>query len=130
MKVQQRFLLLVGCAIVTFDLFASLASRIIGFEYEKLVWVSLGLYALCGYLGGKYLRIWGGALAGLVAGMADATLGWVVSAFVHPFTSHSSKNHRLGVVVITIILVSFTGSFFGLVGGVARVAVSKFRHET
>src|SRR5215470_7883456 len=73
MKRETRFYLVVVCGIVLFDVVASFASRALKFDYTHLAWASWFLYALAGYFGFGYSRLAGALLAGLVAGIADAT---------------------------------------------------------
>jgi hypothetical protein len=67
-----------------FDVAASFASRALKFDYTHLAWVSRFLYAVAGYFGFGYFRLAGALLAGLVAGVADATIGWALSAAIGP----------------------------------------------
>lgn len=72
--------------IVFFDVATALASKWLHFDYTRLIWASFCLYAVCGYLGFAYRHLLGGALAGLMAGLTDSTIGWALSTAIRPYT--------------------------------------------
>ena len=65
MKRHLQFYLIVILAIALFDLVASLASRILMFDYTNLSWVSGCLYSIAGFVGCKRLGFLGGIVAAL-----------------------------------------------------------------
>lgn len=127
MKREIRFYLAVVCAVVFFDVAASFASRALKFDYTHLVWVSRFLYAAAGFFGFVYVRLAGALLAGLVAGVADATIGWALSAAIGPYLTIKQPPFTYGLVVIVIIIVALQGAFFGFIGGLFRLLLCKLQ---
>ena len=103
-------------AVVLFDVIASLASRVFVFDYGKLFWASWLIYFLAGFVGCKRLGFIGGVSAGLVAGFADATLGWFLATAIGPHVSARPPAFGIVVVAVTVVIVSVLGTFFGLIG--------------
>lgn len=116
MKSHLQFYLIVILAIALFDFVGSLASRIFLFDYTNLSWVSWCLYSIAGFVGCKRLGFLGGIVAGLAAGFGDATLGWFLSTTVGPYIPSGPHQYGILVVIITVVMVSALGVFFGLVG--------------
>jgi hypothetical protein len=125
MKRETRFYLVIACAIVLFDVASSFASRALKFDYTHLAWVSRFLYALAGYFGFGYVRIAGALLAGLVAGVADATIGWAVSVAIGPYVPLTQPPFTFGLIAVTIVIVSLQGAFFGFIGGLFRLLLGR-----
>ena len=116
MKSHLQFYLIVILAIALFDLVASLASRILMFDYTNLSWVSWCLYSIAGFVGCQRLGFLGGIVAGLAAGFGDATLGWFLSTIAGPYIPIGPHQYGILVVITTVVMVSALGVFFGLVG--------------
>jgi hypothetical protein len=109
---------------VLFDVVGSLASRTLKFDYASLVWMSWGLYAAAGYLGFAFGRLPGGAIAGLVAGVADATIGWSFSTVIGPYIRSGHQQLTIFSVCAVIVMVAMVGAFFGLLGALTRLPFS------
>jgi hypothetical protein len=129
-KNKAQLYLSVVCLIVLFDVAASFASRWLRFDYTSLAWVSLCLYAVCGYLGFAYRRLLGGALAGLMAGVADSTIGWALSAAIQPYMRVEQHRPTIVLVSITIVIVSLEGAFFGFIGALVRWSISRLQEKS
>lgn len=127
MKRETKFYLSVVCAIVLFDVAASFASRALKFDYTHLIWVSSFLYAVAGYFGFAYMRLAGALLAGVVAGIADATIGWALSTAIGPYVPTVRPSLSYGVIAIVIVMVSLLAGFFGFIGGLFRLLTSRSR---
>jgi len=127
MKSKERLFLFVACVIVTFDVLASFASRLAHFNYDNLIWVSLCLYVVCGYLGFRYGRLLGGFLVGLIAGLADSTLGWALSTLIHPNMSSPDTKLTVFNVSTAVVFVTLIGGFFGFVGALVAKGISLMR---
>lgn len=102
--------------IVGFDAVASLASRILQFDYANLVWVSLVIYLAAGYWGAHRRGFLFGLLLGSLAGLADSTIGWWVSTWIRPFSRTGIPPLGLSLQLIVLITVTALGFVFGLVG--------------
>jgi hypothetical protein len=130
MKTETRLYLAIVFVIVLFDGLASLASRTWRFDYTRLDWVSFCLYAASGFLALKYRGLKGGVLAGLLAGFTDATLGWALSSAIGPDLPFPPLGHHVVVIVLVVVTVSMWGAFFGLVGALLRLALSRLQRRT
>jgi hypothetical protein len=91
------------------------------FDYTNLVWVSWSAYAVIGSLGFSFGRLVGGTVAGLVAGMADATVGWLLSTAIKP--QIPAGDHELTVVSVCVVIltVALMGAFLGFLGALTRL---------
>jgi hypothetical protein len=127
MKRETRFYLVVVCVIVLFDVAGSFASRALKFDYTHLAWISRFLYAVAGYFGFAHIRLAGVLLAGLVAGVADATIGWALSAAIGPYLPVIQPPFTFGLVAIVIVIVSLEAAFFGLIGGLSHLLLSRLQ---
>lgn len=116
MKKYLQFYAAVVVTVVLFDVTASLASRLLVFDYTKLFWASWCIYFLAGFVGGKRLGFIGGISAGLVAGFADSTVGWFLSTAIGPYIPRRLPEFGILVVAVTVVIVSALGAFFGLIG--------------
>jgi len=107
--------------IVFIDVGGSVASRVLHFDYTSLVWVSWSVYAFIGYRGFSFGRLIGGAVAGLVAGVADGTIGWLLSTAIKP--QISSGQHELTAlsVCVVVVTVALLGAFLGFLGALMRL---------
>ena len=111
-----QFYLAVAGVIILFDVVASLVSKTLSFDYTSLVWVSWCLYIASGYLGYKFHGLLGGVLAGLVAGFADATTGWMLSSAIGAYVPFEQPVYSPLLIAGVVIIVSLTGTVFGVVG--------------
>ena len=116
MKKRIKFYLIVASVIVLFDLVASITSRTLEFDYTKLGWVSWGLYFAAGYFGCKYFDFLSGAVAGLVAGLSDSTIGWAVSSAIGPYIPFTQPPYTALLIIVVVIIVSAKSTFLGLIG--------------
>jgi hypothetical protein len=126
MKAETRFYLALVASIVLFDVAGSLASRMLKFDYAALVWPWRFLYLLAGYFGFNYIRLAGAVLAGLVAGIADATIGWALSAAIRPYLPFTQATMSVRTIMFVVVFVSLQAAFFGFVGGLLHLLVSRF----
>jgi hypothetical protein len=117
MSRKAQFYLAVACVIILFDAAASFVSRVLRFDYTILAWVSLCLYFASGYFGSKFHGLLGGALAGLVAGLADSTVGWAVSSVVGPYVPFEKSSPAPLLIAAVVTIVTLKATFFGFVGG-------------
>lgn len=123
MKSKAPFYLTVFCAIVVFDLIASLTSRLLTFDYTKLVLISWLLYCAAGYFGCKYYGFLGGVVAGLTAGVADSTAGWSLSSAIGPYVPRVPPPHSFVTTLFVVAVVSITGVVLGSIGAALRKIV-------
>lgn len=113
---KTRFYLAVAGVIVLFDVVASLASKALGFDYTGLVWVSRCLYIASGYFGYKFHGLLWGILAGFVAGVADSTVGWMLSSAIGPYLPFTQPAYSPLLLAVVVMTVSLKGALFGFVG--------------
>jgi len=81
-RTRVRVVLLGVIAVVAFDAVASVVSRSTGIPYDWATYGSWFLYTVFGYLAGRAspaTPLKSAALAGVIFGLADATLGWATS---------------------------------------------------
>ena len=116
MKKRIQFYLIVVFVIVMFDAVASAVSRTLIFDYTKMVWFSYILYVAAGYLGSKSFDVVSGIVAGFIAGLADSTIGWLLSSVIGPFIPFAQPRYTPLLVFVVIISVSIGGALLGLVG--------------
>jgi hypothetical protein len=116
MEKRIQFYLIVAAVIVVFDLVASVISKTFEIDYVKLGWISWGLYFLAGYLACKYFDLPSGIIAGLVAGLADSTVGWLISWSVHPYMPFAQPQYTVPLIIVIVAFVAATGMFTGLLG--------------
>jgi hypothetical protein len=117
MSTKTQFYLAVAGVIILFDVVASFASRALRFDYTSLAWVSLCLYFASGYLGCKFHGLLGGALAGLVVGLADSTVGWALSSAVGPYVPSEKSNATPLLIAAVVTIVTLKATFVGFGGG-------------
>ncbi len=55
-------------------------------------------------------------MAGIVAGITDSTVGWLLELTIKPYLPFKQPPYSFPLILITIIIVSFEGLFFGLIG--------------
>jgi Na+/proline symporter len=127
MRSKVQFLVCVVGFILLFDAVASFASRSLRFDYTSLAWVSWCLYVLFGFLGCRYHGFAGGVMAGIVAGITDSTVGWLLELTIKPYVPFKPPPYSLPLILITIIIVSFQGLFFGLIGALLGLLFKKVR---
>jgi len=125
MKKRIQFYLIVVFVIVMFDAVASAVSRTLIFDYTKMAWFSYMLYVAAGYLGCKSFDIAGGILAGLIAGLADSTIGWLLSSVIGPFIPFAQPRYTPLLISVVIITVSIGGALLGLVGALLFKIINK-----
>jgi hypothetical protein len=129
MKNKTQLFISIASTIVVFDVAGSFASRLLHFDYGSLMSVTVCVYMVCGYLGFQYREILGGFLAGLIAGLADSTAGWALSAAIHPYMQYPQPRPTIFTVSLTIVFVTLVGGFFGFTGAVIAKGISLVREE-
>jgi hypothetical protein len=129
MRNKRQLFVSVASMIIVFDVVGSFASRLLHFDYGSLMSVTVCLYMVCGYLGFQYRQILGGFLSGLIAGLADSTAGWALSAAIHPYMRYLQPRPTIFTVSLTIVFVTLVGGFFGFTGGVIAKGMSLMRAE-
>ena len=120
-----QFYLVVAGVIILFDVVASIASRTLKFDYTSLVWGSWCLYIAAGYFGCKFYGFLGGAIAGLAAGLADSTAGWMLSSVIGPNIPFTQPRYTLLLVGLIITIVTLKATFVGLIGALLSLATKR-----
>src|SRR5882672_1724154 len=118
----KKKILITIAVVVGFDVIASLASRLLQFDYTNLVWVSLAIYLAAGYWGALRRGFLFGLLLGALAGLTDSTIGWWVSTMIRPFSRMGIPPLGLSLQFIILIIVTPLAFGFGLVGaGICKI---------
>ncbi|HBX65910.1 MAG: hypothetical protein CL670_13285 [Balneola sp.] len=125
----KRVVLYSSFLIIAFDTVGSFASEFFNFPYSSLNFGSYLIYGIAGFFATKGKDLGKSALAGFIVGLVEATIGWVISWLI--LTEH----HELGisptvVIILIIIFVSLSGTYFGLIGGAIRKYVGKYFIES
>jgi hypothetical protein len=60
----------------------------------------------------------------MVAGLADATIGWAISSAIGPYISVGHHQLTLLSIFIVIVIVTIHGAFFGFLGALVRLPFS------
>lgn len=110
-------------AVIAFDAIASIVSRSTGIPYDYATYGSWILYTILGYVAGKVsprTALQSAALAGLIFGVADATLGWATSWVLGPGRIAGGITPTQWIVVAAIVTLFATG-FATLGGSFARM---------
>jgi len=125
--------LIVGSvAVLLLDALGSIALRDNAPAYARLAIVSHVIWTLVGSLGAWSLRsdfllaVFGGALAGGVVGLVDATAGWWVSTKLGatPMTAGQTWSRRIGAVTPRVAArAAAFGTLGGLVSAIALRAI-------
>lgn len=120
---QTRVVALGVCAVLVFDLVASLAARRFGFPYTRAGIGSYILYLIIGYLAARgALRdpLRTAATASAIAGFADASLGWAISWRLGvgklPDDVVLTPRRWVSTAVVVVMLAVAVGTLGGLVG--------------
>ena len=112
-----RVILVAVAAVLVFDTVAAVASRATGFPYTSAVYGSYIIYGVAGFFGMRASRrVWAGGLAGGAAGLADSTLGWLVSNAIGPHISPMELPTGPAAIVAVVILVTLSAAVIGLIG--------------
>lgn len=120
MELMKRFFVisLIGAlTVVVFDAAGAMGSLRFGFDYRMLFVGSILIYAAAGFAASKYCGWRFAPLAGGIAGLADATLGWYVSSAIGP--GRTGIETDAAAVAATIVFVTVIGAVIGFAGGLA-----------
>jgi hypothetical protein len=129
MRTKTQLYLSIICMIVFFDCAGALASRWLHFDYTNLIWASLCLYALSGYWAVDLQGLKGGVIAGLVAGLADSTIGWALSSAIHPEVTIQQRHPSVVAIIFTIWSVTLLAILFALMGAFIRLWVKRLQKK-
>lgn len=127
MTPRTRIILICVVAVVAFDALASMISRETGMPYGWATYGSWILYTGLGYLAGHTSprsALQASALAGVIFGFADATLGWATSWALGPGRIAGGVSAMQWIAVAVIVTMLATG-FAALGGSVARMRLSR-----
>ena len=116
-------------AVIAFDAIASVVSRSTGISYNWATYGSWVLYAVLGYFAGRAspsAAFKSAALAGVIIGLADATLGWATSWSLGQGRVAGGISAVQWIFVATIVTL-FAVGFAALGGSFARMQISRKR---
>lgn len=129
MTASERVGLFGVVVVVAFDAIASVVSRSTGIPYEWATYGSWVLYTVLGYIAGRAspsTALKSAALAGVIIGLGDATLGWATSWALGPGRvagGVSVVQWSFVAVIVTLLAIGF-----GALGGsFARMQNSRSR---
>lgn len=115
-----RVALLSAASVLIFDAVAATASRVFGFPYAIAVLGSYLIYLGAGYFGARSGRGIGvGVLTAAAAGLADATLGWLISAAIGPGRPSPEMAGNPGAIAAVVVFVPVLATAIGFVGALA-----------
>jgi len=118
----KKKILITMAVVVGFDVVASLASRLLKFDYANLMLVSLAIYFGAGYWGAHKRGFLFGLLLCTLAGLTDSTIGWWVSTLIRPYSRIGIPALDLSVQFIILIIVTPLAFGIGFVGaGICRI---------
>lgn len=117
--------MLVAAAMVSYDALAAAASRFLVIEYSHFSAGSFVLHFLAGLLVCYRFGFWVGVLAGLIAGLAESTLGLAVSILIKPTTIFDYTSATIGDLVFVVLFVTALSTMIGLAGAVTAFFVRK-----
>jgi hypothetical protein len=129
MNKKIHLYLIVALVIVLFDAAASVASRVLQFDYTNLMWVSWGLYIAIGFLGCLHFDLMSGVSAGFIAGLSDSTVGWVLSSVIGPYLPFAPRSYSIALILVAIAIVCVMGTFFGLIGALSCKLFKRIRRR-
>lgn len=110
-------------AVIAYDAAASTASLAFGFSYAYAGVGSILIYAASGFFAARTRTLWFSLLVGVIAGVADATVGWGVSWAVGPGRPPSGSltfTGWLATVASVVVLASVCAGIGGVVGRFTR----------
>ncbi|MFN2565308.1 MAG: hypothetical protein ABR499_09910 [Gemmatimonadaceae bacterium] len=104
-------------AVLALATLASMASRLLGFEYALLAPLSFLVYAGVGAYVGLAAPVSRATLSGGAVGAIDATLGWMISYAIGP--GRPGPGERITVLgfVNTLLFVACLAAVSGAIGG-------------
>jgi hypothetical protein len=118
----KKKILITMAVVVGFDVVASLASRLLQFDYANLILASLAIYLGAGYWGAHKRGFLFGLLLGALAGLTDSTIGWWVSTLIRPYSSMGIPALDLSLQFIILIIVTPLAFGIGFVGaGICKI---------
>jgi hypothetical protein len=115
-----RTVLLAVAAVLAFDVAAAAASRAFGFAYASVSPGSYLIYFAAGLFGARAGgRVRSGMLAGAAVGLADSSLGWMLSAWIGPGRPPAELAGNTALLAATAMFVTVFAAFIGLLGASA-----------
>jgi hypothetical protein len=118
MNPVARVALLSAATVLIFDVVVATGSRIFGFPYTSVVAGSYLIYFGAGFFGARAGRgVGAGVLTAAAAGLADSTLGWLLSAVIGPGGPPAALAASPGAIAAVVVLVPVLASAIGLCGG-------------
>lgn len=125
-----KIVLLSGLAVLLLDTIGSITSQLLSYPYGCLAPVSFLIYAIAGFLVAKNGSVWISPLAGGIAGLVDATLGWAISDWILGAARLAAGQSAAGALMITVISAVAIGAIAGLIGGVIGMLYRKLKTTT
>lgn len=122
MKKEHRILLGGLVAVGLLDIFGSIASRQLDFNYSNLSFVSFLIYGTTCFLVTKIAGLKIGVIYGMVLGFFDSTIGLKVSILLDANNGDYNYDLTVGFWIIIVVFMIGFGALAGLIGGgLARI---------
>jgi hypothetical protein len=99
--------------VIAFDTLGSLAARILGFRYAKLVVVQFAAYAIAGGIAALHAGAVDAALVGGLMGFVESTLGWAISWRIGPGRMAGLTAMRAVRIAVFLTLMAIAFALFG-----------------
>ncbi len=104
--------LLFSLVVLVLDTLGALAAQRLGFRYTELATVSLLIYFTVGWTLYPNHSIALAAVAGMVVGLVDSTLGWAISWKIGPGKPQDASRNKILTAVVTVpMLAAFFSAF-------------------
>ena len=103
-------------SVLAIDALGSFACRRFGIPYQRLMILSVVVYALVGILGSRAGSAFAGAAAAAIVGLIDSTVGWRISWLIGPGRSPSGEISVAAVLGMVVFVTALAGAC-GLVAG-------------
>ncbi len=117
MKKEHRILLGGLIAVGLLDIFGSIASRQLDFNYSNLSFVSFLIYGTTCFLVTKTTDLKTGVIYGMILGFFDSTIGLKVSILLDANTGDYNYELTAGAWIIIVVFMMGLGALAGLIGG-------------
>lgn len=117
MKKEYRILLGGLIAVGLLDIFGSIASRQLDFNYSNLSFVSFLVYATTCFFVTKTTDLKTGVIYGMILGFFDSTIGLKVSILLDANTGDYNYDLTAGAWIFIVVFMMGFGALAGLIGG-------------
>ena len=126
MSVLARIIVIGGIGVLAYRAIAMSAAGAMGVEYTRFVVGSYAIFAIVGYVAGRFGPLWWGAVAGAMVAAVEALAGWRLASAVGPesvrLVLEEARTGRSWTSLVLLVMVA--GAALGLAGA----AFARWRH--